>query len=1284
MRIEHVSIDGFGQFFNREFGPFDTPLTVIAGPNEAGKSTLVAFIITVLFGFQHKDDVLHIPALAGGKHGGRLSIIDDAGNRYMIQRHAGPGRSRGQVVVTREEGSPAEDGVLTRLLSAATPDLFRSAFAFDLEQLQSLRAADNTDISAAIYGAGLGVKNLSQTMAKFDDRMGTIFKPRGSTQPIEDIRRKLADTDQRLLDISKNADTYDALLTRRAQAGIASGTIVQRMHALRDEQRKIERVQQGWAAWVRLATLDAQLANLPKIGDFPEDALARLEKAEAAVRAAQVEHDAAEQHLHDLLAHITTLQQDDAVFAHGEAITYLREHRTSVATTLSELPRLRTQADQEDAQHEAMLRDLGAGWSEQRARAFDGSIPIRNAVQQHKQTLQQNEQTWRAAKETEATRTADLKEAERKVQDLTSDAATPPPANAAGLGLRRRMLTALRQQWTQVGTLRQHHERAVAAANTLRPTALTDESTSAPQQWGNARDEIQRHRQAIETAQQGIQSAAAAVAPRQSDLAQAEDDAVRARAVAGGLQPPHVDADALRERQRLLAHARRLDGELATRRDLLRSEEEQLINLRARPHEGGDTGRRAAIPSLLIYAVALGGIAGIAAGLMLGRDILLPGVGAGGVLLAVAIALYVVSSSASSASHLSYDPVAQQAQRVKAADERVAAAEAQLREALRPLAVATQAPANLDTIEQALAAAQTALATWHEAQAAIQRAEEDVARRRRAHEATLRSQEQAEQGRAAALHAWGNWLGLRSLDPSAIPDRVLDFVGAWERAETARITADEAEATFRDSGRALIQHGAVDEAALHAEDLAIEETASALQAWEQRQAAIRAATDDAASKRRLLESAADAVAQAAAKLAADQDAWAGWLQSVGLDLSYQPDTVLEMMHKLDTVREHHAVMLQRHQAVEQRERSTTQYRERLTVALSLLGTASPGPSDAELLGAADNLLDRYGAAVTARNLRTQAETEAERAAQAHERRAHDLERTRAGLTALLQLGGVEDAEAFRRRAREQSERTEAERSRADCLLHLQTLSGPEPAWSTYREDLRAAEPDTLPQRLQQVTDELATLEQQRTDLLEERGRIDLETTQLESDVRASELRAQRADLVEQLQSQAREWAALAVAKRLMEQARQTYEREAQPAVIREARRFFSAITAGQYDNIYVPLEQTSGRQRTEIWATQPGGNRKAPREMSRGTREQLYLSLRLGLIRNLGEQQERLPVIVDDVLVNFDPERAARAAEAFALLAQTHQVLVFTCHPTTVAQVLAAAPDARVINLALN
>ena len=75
---------------------------------------------------------------------------------------------------------------------------------------------------------------------------------------------------------------------------------------------------------------------------------------------------------------------------------------------------------------------------------------------------------------------------------------------------------------------------------------------------------------------------------------------------------------------------------------------------------------------------------------------------------------------------------------------------------------------------------------------------------------------------------------------------------------------------------------------------------------------------------------------------------------------------------------------------------------------------------------------------------------------------------------------------------------------------------------------------------------------------------------------------------------------------------------------------------------------------------------KQPSELSRGTREQLFLALRFGLIRELGQRTEPLPVIVDEVLVNFDPARALRAAAAFTELSDTNQVLVFTCHPTVV------------------
>ena len=51
MRLEELYLDGFGHFHQRAIGPISGHITVFYGPNEAGKSTLLAFIRAVLFGF---------------------------------------------------------------------------------------------------------------------------------------------------------------------------------------------------------------------------------------------------------------------------------------------------------------------------------------------------------------------------------------------------------------------------------------------------------------------------------------------------------------------------------------------------------------------------------------------------------------------------------------------------------------------------------------------------------------------------------------------------------------------------------------------------------------------------------------------------------------------------------------------------------------------------------------------------------------------------------------------------------------------------------------------------------------------------------------------------------------------------------------------------------------------------------------------------------------------------------------------------------------------------------
>ena len=111
------------------------------------------------------------------------------------------------------------------------------------------------------------------------------------------------------------------------------------------------------------------------------------------------------------------------------------------------------------------------------------------------------------------------------------------------------------------------------------------------------------------------------------------------------------------------------------------------------------------------------------------------------------------------------------------------------------------------------------------------------------------------------------------------------------------------------------------------------------------------------------------------------------------------------------------------------------------------------------------------------------------------------------------------------------------------------------------------------------------------------------------------------------------------------------------------------ITEGRYTTVFSPLDES------EIYVTDSAGAQKQPAHLSRGAREQLFLSLRFGLIREHGQHAERLPVIVDEVLVNFDPGRALKAAHAFIELSHTNQVLVFTCHPQIVDWFVSAALD---------
>ena len=118
------------------------------------------------------------------------------------------------------------------------------------------------------------------------------------------------------------------------------------------------------------------------------------------------------------------------------------------------------------------------------------------------------------------------------------------------------------------------------------------------------------------------------------------------------------------------------------------------------------------------------------------------------------------------------------------------------------------------------------------------------------------------------------------------------------------------------------------------------------------------------------------------------------------------------------------------------------------------------------------------------------------------------------------------------------------------------------------------------------------------------------------------------------------WAPLVLAEQLMKSAVARFEREHQPETFELAAEIFSAMTQGRYKIIRKRLDEAG----TLLVETRAGAARE-PAQLSTGTREQLYLAIRLAYVRHYCRDAEPLPLVMDDVLVNFDDARAAGNAQ---------------------------------------
>ena len=172
--------------------------------------------------------------------------------------------------------------------------------------------------------------------------------------------------------------------------------------------------------------------------------------------------------------------------------------------------------------------------------------------------------------------------------------------------------------------------------------------------------------------------------------------------------------------------------------------------------------------------------------------------------------------------------------------------------------------------------------------------------------------------------------------------------------------------------------------------------------------------------------------------------------------------------------------------------------------------------------------------------------------------------------------------------------------------------------------------------------------------------IEKEIQLAEKDNRLETLQHQSAAVDAQIADHDRRINLLKCTRQLLERTRSEVARHHQPAALIEASHWLARLTEGRYVQI------TTAADEARLDVHDAAGVIWNPERLSRGTREQVFLALRLALVRDLHEQGITLPIVMDDALVNFDDQRARAASRTLVEFMKDrngdHQMLVLTCH----------------------
>jgi uncharacterized protein YhaN len=204
------------------------------------------------------------------------------------------------------------------------------------------------------------------------------------------------------------------------------------------------------------------------------------------------------------------------------------------------------------------------------------------------------------------------------------------------------------------------------------------------------------------------------------------------------------------------------------------------------------------------------------------------------------------------------------------------------------------------------------------------------------------------------------------------------------------------------------------------------------------------------------------------------------------------------------------------------------------------------------------------------------------------------------------------------------------------------------------------DPDATERLLEELNEQIDEADADITRLTERIGGIRRGLDEMRAESNAAEAAGAAQLHLARIREHTERWCRVRLAAHLLSREIERYREENQGPLLSSSSTLFSRLTLGAFSGIKAGFDD---KDRPGLRCVRSDGTTEVDVSgLSEGTRDQLYLSLRLASLLRRADMAESMPLVLDDVLIQLDDQRAAAALSVLAEVSRKMQVLFFTHH----------------------